>query len=84
MTVGEPSDYHVGHVGGRCTTVHPENEFTKDDGPRKGPQAIGGVRVDEWIWRSRCIESGFCGKVSGETRERAGCIELEFEYILEY
>ena len=29
----------AGHVGGRCTPVHLEKEVTKDDGPRKGPQA---------------------------------------------
>ena len=39
MTVWEPSGDSAGHVGGGCTPVHPEKELTKDDGPRKGPQA---------------------------------------------
>ena len=30
---GDPA----GHAGGRCTTVHPEKEVLKDDGPHKGP-----------------------------------------------
>ena len=28
----------AGHVGGRCTTVHPENMLLEHDGPRKGPE----------------------------------------------
>ena len=44
MTVGEPSGDPAGYVGGRCTPVHPEKEVFKHDGPRKGPQAKGGVR----------------------------------------
>ena len=44
VTVGEPSGDIAGHVGGRCTSVHPKNEVFKHDGPRKGPQAKGGVR----------------------------------------
>ena len=44
MTVGEPSGDLAGYVSGRCTPVHPEDELYKDDGPRKGPQAIRGVR----------------------------------------
>ena len=43
MTVGEPSGDLAGHVGGGCTPVHPGNEVYKDDGPRKGPLATGGV-----------------------------------------
>ena len=70
VTVGEPSGDSAGHVGGRCTPVHPGNEVYKYDGPRKGPQAIRGVRgvprhPVSVLW-----------KVSGEGRERAGCIEL--------
>ena len=45
MTVGEPSGDSAGHVGGGCTPVHPKKEVFKHDGPRKGPQAKGGVRV---------------------------------------
>ena len=41
--VGASGDL-AGHVGGRCTPVHPKKELSKDDGPRKGPQAIRGVR----------------------------------------
>ena len=79
MTVWEPSGDHAGHVGGRCTPVHPAKELFKDDGPRKGPQATGGVRgvrvaKAESVHRVRVFR--FCGKVSGEDRERAGCIEL--------
>ena len=32
MTVGEPSGDPAGHVGGRCTPVHPAKEWSKDDG----------------------------------------------------
>ena len=49
MTVGEPSGDLAGHVGGRCTPVHQEKGLFKDDGPRKGPQAIRGVRGVQWI-----------------------------------
>ena len=28
VTVGEPSGDSAGHVGGRCTPVHPEKEVT--------------------------------------------------------
>ena len=44
VTVEEPSGDLAGYVGGRCTSVHPEAELYKDNGPRKGPQAIRGVR----------------------------------------
>ena len=44
MTVGEPSGDLASSVDGRCTSVHPKNEVFKHDGPRKGPQAKGGVR----------------------------------------
>ena len=44
VTVGEPSGDLAGHVGSGCTPVHPEKELSKDDGPRKGLQAIRGVR----------------------------------------
>ena len=30
MTVGEPSGDLAGHVSGRCTPVHPENELYKE------------------------------------------------------
>ena len=33
MTVGEPSGDSAGHVGSRCTSVHPEKEESEDDGP---------------------------------------------------
>ena len=33
VTVGEPSGDLAGHVGGRCTPVHPVKEESKDDGP---------------------------------------------------
>ena len=77
MTVAEPSGDLAGHVGSRCTLVQPEKEVFKYDGPSKGPQATGGVRVvratkAESVHRV-CV---FGGKVSGEDRERAGCIEL--------
>ena len=39
MTVGEPSGDSAGHVGGGCLQAHLEKELTKDDGPRKSPQA---------------------------------------------
>ena len=79
MTVGEPSGDLAGHVGGRCTPVHPGKELSNDDGPRKGPQDTGGVRgvrlaKAESVHRV-CVFR-FCGKVSGEDRERAGCIDL--------
>ena len=44
MTVWEPSGDIAGHVGGRCPPVHPEKVVSKDDVPRKGPQATRGVR----------------------------------------
>ena len=71
MTVWEPSSYLAGYVGGRCTPVHPEKGLYKDNGLRKGPQAIGGVRI---VLATK-VESVH-GKVSGEDRERAGCMEL--------
>ena len=77
VTVGEPSGDLAGHVSGRCTPVHPLKELYKDDWPRKGPHVTGGVRVvratkAESVHRV-CV---FHGKVRGEDRERAGCIEL--------
>ena len=65
MTVGEPSGDLAGHVGGGCTPVHSENEVYKDDGPRKGPQAIRGVRVVQGL--SGVGASGF-GFVESEWR----------------
>ena len=44
MAVVEPSSDLAGHVGGGCTPVHPEKDLSKDDGLRKGPQAVRGVR----------------------------------------
>ena len=44
MPVGETSGEPAGYVGDLCSTVHLKNEVFKDDGPRKGPQAKGGVR----------------------------------------
>ena len=35
VIVWEPSGDSAVYVGGRCTTVHPEKEVSKDDGPRK-------------------------------------------------
>ena len=79
MTVAEPSGDLAGHVGSRCTLVQPEKEVFKYDGPSKGPQATGGVRVvratkAESVHRVRVFR--FCEKASGEERERAECIEL--------
>ena len=56
VTVGEPSGDSAGHVGCRCTPVHPEKDLTKDDGPRKGPQANMEFEEFERLRRSRCIE----------------------------
>ena len=36
MTVVEPSGDTAGHVGSRCTPVHPEKEESEDDGPSQG------------------------------------------------
>ena len=44
VTVWEPSGDLAGYVGGRCTSVHSGNGVYKYDWPRKGPQAIRGVR----------------------------------------
>ena len=79
MTVGEPSGDLAGHVGGRYTPLYPEKVVYKDDGPRKGPQAtrgVRGVRATKAESVHRVCVFRFCGKVSGEDRERAGCIEL--------
>ena len=53
----------------------------KYDGPREGP---GLKEVVEMYWAkgSWCIRCLFCEKVSGEDRERLGCIELVREYNL--
>ena len=77
MTVGEPSGDLAGHFSVRCTPVHPLKELYKDDVPRNGPQATGGVRVvlatkAESVHRV-CV---FHEKIGGEDREMAGCIEL--------
>ena len=57
------------------------NVMYEYDGPRKGP---GLKEVVEMYWakRSWCIQFRFCVKVSGEDRERLGCIELGWEYSL--
>ena len=57
VTVGEPSGDIAGHVGGRYTSVYPKKEVFKHDGPRKGPQAKGGVRGV--LWLSGVGASGF-------------------------
>ena len=33
VTVVEPSGDSAGHVGGRCTPVHPVKEESEDEGP---------------------------------------------------
>ena len=65
MTVGEPSGDLAGYVSGRCTPVHPEDELSKNDGPRKGPQAIRVVRGVQGL--SGVGASGF-GFVESERR----------------
>ena len=62
MTVGEPSGDLAGHVGGGCTTVHPQKELFKDDGPRKGPQANMEFEEFKRLRRSRCITYAVLGK----------------------
>ena len=70
VTVGEPSGDLAGHVGGRCTPVHPEKELFKDDGPRKGPLAIRGVRGVQGL--SGVGASGFGFVQSERKRPRKG------------
>ena len=50
-------------------------------GPRKGPGLKEDVEVNwaKWSW---CIRFWFCEKVSVESWERVGCIELGWEYNL--
>ena len=70
VSVGESSGDSAGHVGGCCTPVHPGNEVYKHDGPRKGPQAIRGVRGDQGL--SGVDASGFGFVEKERKRSRKG------------
>ena len=70
VTVGGPSGDLAGHVGGRCTPVHPKKVLSKDDGPRKGPLATGGVRGVRGL--SGVGASGFGFVESERRRPRKG------------
>ena len=52
--------------------MHPEKELTKDDGPRKGPQANMEVEEFERLKRSRCITYAVLGKDERRKQRKGG------------